>query len=55
MLSFSKKFNGKIYHFWAAGGTGDKATAKRVAKDLRRRGYNARVIKVSKGWQVWYR
>lgn len=54
-MGFTMRFNGKQYHFWAAGGTGTKSHAQSVAKDLRRRGYNARVVKVKAGWQVYYR
>lgn len=55
MPEFTKRFGSTVYSFDAYFGTSkSKEKAEARAKDRRRRGYRARVVKVKAGYQVFF-
>jgi len=52
LTGITKKINGKIYRFATIGG---KMNISKLASNYRKKGYNARVIKGSRGWSLYLR
>ncbi len=54
-FSLVRKFSGRGFTLYPVRSNPTKAIAESDAKDLRRQGYNARVIKVHGRWLVYQR
>ena len=52
LTGITKKINGKIYRFVSQGG---KTSISKLANNYRKKGWNARVIKGSRGWSLYLR
>ena len=53
MAKTRRKFNGKFYNLTMI--STDKSSVKRIAKGLRKRGFNVRIIGKPKQWMAYKR